>query len=37
MTSIFINEFHYDNIGPDNNEFIEILGPAGTDLISCPV
>lgn len=31
-TSVFINEFHYDNIGTDSNEFIEIAGPAGTDL-----
>ncbi len=29
---IWINEFHYDNIGVDVNEFIEIAGPAGTDL-----
>jgi uncharacterized repeat protein (TIGR01451 family) len=29
---IFINEFHYDNTGVDTGEFIEIAGPAGTDL-----
>ncbi|HIP48503.1 MAG TPA: hypothetical protein EYG92_06005, partial [Lutibacter sp.] len=29
---VFINEFHYDNTGADTNEFIEIAGPAGTDL-----
>ncbi|MDJ0674951.1 MAG: hypothetical protein QNJ36_06160 [Calothrix sp. MO_167.B42] len=31
-TSVFINEFHYDNDGTDTGEFIEIAGPAGTDL-----
>ncbi len=31
---VFINEFHYDNTGTDVNEFIEIAGPAGTDLSS---
>ena len=30
--SVFINEFHYDNTGTDTGEFIEIAGPAGTDL-----
>ena len=29
---IFINEFHYDNISTDVGEFIEIAGPAGTNL-----
>lgn len=29
---IWINEFHYDNIGDDIDEFIEIAGPEGTDL-----
>ena len=29
---VFINEFHYDNPGGDVNEFVEIAGPAGTDL-----
>ena len=28
----WINEFHYDNIGTDVGEFIEIAGPAGLDL-----
>ena len=28
----FINEFHYDNDGVDAGEFIEVTGPAGTDL-----
>lgn len=31
-TSVFINEFHYDNVGTDTGEFIEIAGPAGTNL-----
>lgn len=31
-TTVFINEFHYDNTGTDSGEFIEIAGPAGTDL-----
>jgi len=31
-TSIFINEIHYDNVGTDTGEGIEIAGPAGTDL-----
>lgn len=31
-TSVFINEFHYDNSDTDSGEFIEIAGPAGTDL-----
>lgn len=30
----FINEFHYDNSGADTGEFIEVAGPAGTDLTS---
>ena len=30
--SVFINEFHYDNTSTDEREFIEIAGPAGTDL-----
>ncbi|MFK8056605.1 MAG: GEVED domain-containing protein [Saprospiraceae bacterium] len=29
---IFINEFHYDNVGGDVGEFVEIAGPAGTNL-----
>lgn len=31
-TSIFINEFHYDNASTDSGEGIEIAGPTGTDL-----
>ncbi|PSN13923.1 endonuclease [filamentous cyanobacterium CCT1] len=31
-TSVFINEFHYDNDGTDVGEFIELAGPAGFDL-----
>lgn len=31
-TSVFINEFHYDNTGADSGEFVEIAGPTGTDL-----
>jgi uncharacterized protein len=30
--TVFINEFHYDNASTDSGEFIEIAGPAGTDL-----
>ena len=29
---VFINEIHYDNSGTDTGEFVELLGPAGTDL-----
>ena len=32
QTPVFVNEFHYDNDGTDTGEFIEIAGPAGTDL-----
>ena len=28
----FINEIHYDNIGKDTGEAIEVAGPAGTNL-----
>ena len=31
-TAVFVNELHYDNDGTDAGEFIEIAGPAGTDL-----
>ena len=31
-STVFINEFHYDNVGTDAGEFIEIAGPAGTSL-----
>lgn len=30
--NVWINEFHYDNAGPDQDEGIEIAGVAGTDL-----
>ena len=29
---VFINEIHYDNAGIDAGEFVEVAGPAGTDL-----
>ncbi|MBK8555621.1 MAG: lamin tail domain-containing protein [Lewinellaceae bacterium] len=29
---IFINEIHYDNVGTDADEFIELAGTAGLDL-----
>ena len=32
MSTVFINEFHYKNAGADTNEFVEIAGPAGSDL-----
>lgn len=32
QTAVFINEIHYDNVGTDVGEAIEIAGPAGTDL-----
>lgn len=31
-SSVFLNEFHYDNAGGDVGEFIEIANTAGTDL-----
>ncbi len=31
-TPVFINEIHYDNVGADSGEAIEIAGPAGTNL-----
>jgi len=31
-STVFISEFHYDNSGTDAGEFIEIAGPAGTNL-----
>ena len=30
--AVFINEIHYDNAGGDTGEFVELVGPAGTDL-----
>ena len=32
VNGVYINEFHYDNQGTDANEFVEVAGPAGTDL-----
>ncbi|NJN44810.1 MAG: hypothetical protein HC806_08900 [Anaerolineae bacterium] len=32
LTSIFINELHYENTGTDTGEAIEIAGPVGTNL-----
>jgi len=29
---VFVNELHYDNTGVDQNEAVEIAGPAETDL-----
>ena len=34
---IWINEFHYKNMGTDSGEFIEIAGPAGFDLSNCTI
>ncbi|RLE32048.1 MAG: hypothetical protein DRJ61_10430, partial [Acidobacteria bacterium] len=36
-TPVFINEFHYDPAGTDSGEFVEVAGPAGTDLTSWKV
>ena len=30
--SVFVNEIHYDNASGDVGEFVEVAGPAGTDL-----
>jgi endonuclease I/PKD repeat protein len=32
LANVWINEFHYDNAGTDASEFVEVAGPAGTDL-----
>lgn len=32
LINLFINEIHYDNIGADSNEFIELAGTAGIEL-----
>jgi uncharacterized protein len=29
---VFISEFHYDNVGADTNEAIEVQGPAGVSI-----
>lgn len=31
-STVFINEFHYDNVGTDSGEFIEIANTMGTSL-----
>lgn len=31
-SAVFINEIHYDDVGLDEGEFIELAGVAGTDL-----
>ncbi|MFT5392087.1 MAG: hypothetical protein ACI8PT_002283 [Gammaproteobacteria bacterium] len=30
--TVFINELHYDNTGADEQEFVELAGPADTDV-----
>ncbi len=30
--TVFISEFHYDNVGADVGEFVEVTAPAGADL-----
>lgn len=32
VAGVYINEIHYDNASTDVGEFIEVAGPAGTDL-----
>ncbi len=32
IDGVYINEFHYDNTGADTGEFVEVAGPAGTNL-----
>ena len=36
-TVVFINEIHYDNVGTDENEQIEIAAPSGTDMSTARV
>lgn len=31
-STVFVNELHYDNTGTDTGEFVEVAGPAGTNL-----
>ncbi len=31
-STVFINEFHYDDAGADANEFVEVAAPAGTNM-----
>lgn len=32
LPEVWINELHYDNVGTDVNEFVEVAGPAGDRL-----
>jgi len=32
VDGVYINEFHYSNANVDDGEFVEVAGPAGTDL-----
>ncbi|MGB0101162.1 MAG: hypothetical protein WBP61_12860, partial [Nocardioides sp.] len=32
VPGVFISELHYDNVGTDSGEFVEVTAPAGTDL-----
>jgi endonuclease I len=32
MPEVWINEIHYDNVGVDSNEFVELAGPAGDNV-----
>jgi len=32
LTPVFVNELHYDDYGADDDEMVEVAGPAGTDL-----
>lgn len=32
MSTLFINEIHYDNAGTDTGEFVEVAGSTGLDL-----
>ncbi len=33
-SSVFINEFHYDNVGADKDEFVEVVAPVGWSDLS---
>ncbi len=35
--NIWLNEFHYDNVGTDVGEFIEVAGAAGTDVAGATI
>jgi DNA/RNA endonuclease G (NUC1) len=37
VPSVYLSELHYDNVGTDAGESIEINGPAGTDLTNWTV